>query len=237
MHIHILETGAPPAPLDEEHPNYPTMFERLLAASSEHFSFSSSAIFRGEIPPSVASFDALLVTGSADGVYEGHDWIAPAEELIRAAAAAKRPQIGVCFGHQLMAQAFGGRVEKSDKGWGVGVHDYAVRSLAAWMTPPQGRIACAVSHQDQVIDLPDGARVLAGSDFCPNGVITYAQGPAISLQPHPEFSHDYAEALMRLRRGRIPEPLVDAGLSSLKGKSDRSLIGQWMANFYLTHTR
>lgn len=237
MHLFILETGAPPAPLDQEFGRYPAMFKQVLSADAPSLSFSTLVAADGAPLPSPAEFDALLITGSPAGVYEGHDWIAPAEALVRATATVGKPQIGVCFGHQLMARAFGGEVEKSEKGWGVGLHRYKVDAGAEWMTPGRSHFACAVSHQDQVTELPDGARVLASSDFCPFAMIDYAQAPAMSLQPHPEFSHQYAGALMRLRKGRIPADRIDTGLASLEQRSDRDLLAQWIINFLFNHAR
>lgn len=232
MRIHIIETGEPPSPLNEQYGDYPAMFRRLLAPHAPRLAFAASPTFcDGALPP-VAAFDGLLITGSPAGVYEEHDWIAPLENLVRETAKAGKPQVGVCFGHQLMAQAFGGRVEKVGRGWGVGVHDYAVTGNEPWMAPASGRIACAVSHQDQVVDIPPGAKVLAGSEFCPAGVLSYAQGPAISFQQHPEFAHDYASDLLRLRRGRVGEALADDGLASLKRRTDRELMAKWIANFF-----
>ncbi len=232
MRISIIETGAPPDPLAARHPTYPLMMERMLAPLAPHFSFTSWPTFRDRSLPTISDFDGLLITGSPAGVYEVHDWIAPLEELIRATAAAGKPQVGICFGHQLMAQAFGGEVKKSDKGWGVGVHQYDVTADAPWMIPAQGKISCAVSHQDQVTAPPPGAKTIAGSGFCEFGALAYAQGPAISFQMHPEFDHDYASDLIRVRRNRFGEELSDAGLASLRKGSDRGVMAQWIVNFF-----
>jgi len=237
MRISIIETGAPPAPLTEKHPSYPEMMERMLAPLAPELVFTTWPTFRDGSLPSLADFDGLLITGSPAGVYDDHSWIAPLEDLVRAAASAGKPQVGICFGHQLMAQAFGGEVKKSAKGWGVGVHDYKVAGAEPWMTPAQGKISCAVSHQDQVLSPPPGAKKLAGSDFCEFGALSYAHGPAISFQMHPEFDHAYATDLIGVRRNRFGEKLSDESVDSLKGQSDRLLLARWIANFFNSRRR
>jgi len=232
MRIAIIETGAPPDQLNGKHPTYPKMMERMLAPLAPHLSFTTWPTFRDGSLPRPSDFDGLLITGSPAGVYEDHAWIGPLENLVRDAAAAGKPQVGICFGHQLMAKAFGGEVNKSDKGWGVGVHHYDVSGEAAWMSPSQGKISCAVSHQDQVIVPPPGAATIAGSGFCEFGALAYAQGPAISFQMHPEFDHDYATDLIGIRRNRFGDALSDEGLASLKKRSDRGVIAQWIVNFF-----
>ncbi|MEZ5894538.1 MAG: gamma-glutamyl-gamma-aminobutyrate hydrolase family protein [Parvularculaceae bacterium] len=237
MHIRILETGEPPAPLKTQFGDYPSMFERMLSPVSPRFSFSSTAAHKGDPMPAVADFDGMIVTGSPTGVYDGFDWIEDCADLIRRTAEAGKPQVGICFGHQLMAQAFGGKTEKSERGWGVGVHDYAIKGSADWMSPPTNHLACAVSHQDQVVTAPPGARVLGGSEFCPIGVLEFAQGPAISFQQHPEFAHDYGESLLRFRKDRIPADRWEPGVASYKTRTDRETIARWIANFFLHHER
>ena len=232
MHIAIIETGAPPEQLARDYPSYPKMMERMLSPHAPGFSYSTYRVFEDGALPRVSDFDGLLITGSAFGVYEDHAWLAPLETLIRDTAAAGKPQVGICFGHQLMAQAFGGAVKKSDKGWGLGVHRYDVGGRADWMQPAQGKISCIVVHQDQVIDPPPGAVNLAGSEFCEYGVLAYAQGPAISFQMHPEFSHEYVRDLLKLRRQRYGEALVDNADATLARGSDRELMGRWISNFF-----
>ncbi len=234
MRLAIIETGAPPEALLKTHGDYPAMFERLFAPFAPRLSFFTMKA--DDLPP-FAAFDGLLITGSSAGVYEGHDWIAPLEEFLRRSAIAKKRQVGICFGHQLMAQAFGGRVEKSAKGWGVGVQDYEVTRRAASMTPAPGRFSCATSHQDQVVAKPPGAETLATSEFCEFAALEYAQGPAISFQMHPEFEHDCAADLLRLRSERISAALSATTLDSLKRGSVRTLIARWIANFYIGDRR
>jgi len=231
MRVGVLETGEPPAGLDEKYGGYGAMFAAMLAPVAPEFAFTDHRIFDGAPVPEPDDADAFIVTGSPAGVYEDHAWIPPLEAFIRAAADAKKPNVGICFGHQAMAQAFGGEVTKSSKGWGVGLHVYHVVDAPDWMSPAPQRIACAVSHQDQVIRPPDGARRIAGSNFCLYGALQYAQGPAVSFQMHPEFEHDFAAELLALRADKIGRETADLAGATLRAASDRATMAVWIANF------
>lgn len=233
MKIGLLETGNPPGDLAETHGSYSAMFEALLGP--EH-SYRVYDVQKGELPEDPGENDAYVITGSAAGVYDPLPWIEPLKAFL-VQAKGEQPMVGVCFGHQIMAEAFGGKVIKSDKGWGVGLQAYAVEAQEPWMDDAH-HVAVPGSHQDQVVALPPGARVLAGSAFTPYGILTYDDAKAISMQVHPEFSPDYAKALIETRRGaRLTDEQADAAIASLSADNDRARMAEWIGAFLKQETR
>ncbi|MEO8927152.1 MAG: type 1 glutamine amidotransferase [Caulobacteraceae bacterium] len=227
MKIGILETGVPPADLVARFGDYGAMFEHLLGASA--FEWVHFNVQAGELPKRAEACDGYLITGSAAGVYDPEPWIGQTERFLHEAKG-KAALVGVCFGHQLMAQAFGGKVIKSPKGWGVGLHRYEVRHRRPWMDGAKS-IAAPASHQDQVVEAPPATAVLAGSDFTPLGMLAYDDQPAVSIQLHPEFDPAYARALIELRRGRYGEDEAAAAIASLGKPDDRARLGGWIGGF------
>ena len=223
--IAILETGAPPPGLADAYGDYPAMFRDLLG---EGFEFETFDVQAGQWPDA-GTFDAAIITGSSAGVYEIDDWIADLLDWIRVAKG-RTKLVGVCFGHQAMAQALGGRVEKSDRGWGVGLHRYQVASPEPWMTPAAATVAIPASHQDQVVEKPADARVLLRSDFTPFAGLAWGED-AISMQPHPEFTPAFATELTAGRHDRIDPALVERAVDSLRAADDRGLVGLWIRRF------
>ncbi len=223
--IAILETGAPPPALAAAHGDYPAMFRDLLG---EAFEFETFDVQAGKWPEAGA-FDAAIITGSAAGVYEDAPWIGDLLDWIRAAKGRTR-LVGVCFGHQAMAQALGGRVEKSERGWGVGLHRYEVVSDEPWMTPAATKIAIPASHQDQVVDRPAEARVILHSAFTPFAGLAWDED-AISFQGHPEFTPAFATDLTAGRHDKIDPALVERAVDSLKAPDDRAMVGGWLRRF------
>jgi GMP synthase-like glutamine amidotransferase len=223
MKLAILETGFPPADLVSSFGDYPTMFEQLLGPGFEVETFDAQA---GKLPADPAAHGAYLVTGSPAGVYDPLPWIAPLMEFIRAAK--DRPMVGVCFGHQVMAQALGGQVIKSPKGWGAGLHSYDVVRPQPW-TNGERKVAIPASHQDQVVVQPPASEVVAKSDFTPFAALAWTDRPAISFQFHPEFSVAYAKALIEKRYDRVNAP--DAALASLDAPNDNDRVGAWIRTF------
>ncbi|MEM1315376.1 MAG: type 1 glutamine amidotransferase [Pseudomonadota bacterium] len=225
MLIGILQTGDVNPRLADRFPPYEVMFARLL--DGHGLRFQAWRANHGELPAGPEDADGWLITGSAAGVYEDLPWIAPLEDLVRAIAAARRPLVGICFGHQLMAQALGGRVVKSDKGWGIGVQEYDEVETGR-------RVRVLASHQDQVVAPPPGAEVMASSEFCPVAAMRWPDAPMLSWQPHPEFEADYSRAIIEMRRGETyGQAFADAALARLDAPLDSAEIGGRLARFFL----
>ena len=223
MKIAILETGRPPGDLEEKFGSYPAMFADMLGPGFEVESFDVAA---GELPRDPAEHGAYLVTGSPVGVYEPLPWIDPLSDFIRAADQAK--MVGICFGHQVMAEALGGHVEKSNRGWGAGLHHYSVVRSEPWMDGAR-TIAVPASHQDQVVLQPPNSEVVASSSFTPFAGLAWTDRPAISFQFHPEFAPDYAKALIEKRYDIVPDP--DAAIASLDAPNDNARVAEWIRRF------
>jgi GMP synthase-like glutamine amidotransferase len=228
--VTIIETGLVSPKNRERHGSYPQMFERMIGAADASLTFDTVSIPGGEPLPDVEGLQAILITGSPAGVYDPLDWIAPLEEYVRTAQDRKVPMVGVCFGHQLIAQALGGTVRKSEKGWGLGRHVYDV-------APANGvidgtHIALACSHQDQVITPPSGAKSLLSSDFTPHAALLYAGGTTLSVQPHPEFSIGFAMACCEMvSKGGAPDNVVTTAKASLAEPLDSALLGGAITRF------
>lgn len=237
MKLTIVETGRPPEPLRQDWPDYPAMFETLITRADDGFSYQTVSIPAGDALPNPAGLDAVLITGSAAGVYDDEPWISPLLDFIRAAAATRTPQFGICFGHQAIAEALGGKVVKSPKGWGVGRHEYAIAHRPGWMAGGPNTFALAVSHQDQVIAAPPGAQVIATSPFCEFAGLAYGDTPAASLQGHPEFHPGFGASLHALRTDRIGHDTVARGVASLAAPLDTARVAGWIAAFFRATAR
>lgn len=221
MRIGILQTGLAPEALAPEMGDYPDMFARLL--DGHGFTFRTWKVVEEEFPSSVHEADGWLITGSRHGVYEDHPWIPPLEQFIRDAFAARVPVVGICFGHQIVAQAMGGKVERYAGGWAVGATEYdfggEVLRLNAW-------------HRDQVVKAPAGATVIASNDFCANAALLY-DDRALTVQAHPEFRPEFVDGLMRTRgKGVVPDAVMAEAAAKLDLPiQDKTMAGRIAAFF------
>lgn len=231
MRVTIIETGRAPGQLSEAYPRYPDMFVSLLGAADAGLAFDVVELVDGAALPDPAACEAVVITGSPSGVYDQTPWMDPLRDFVRGAFRANTPMVGVCFGHQIIADAMGGDVRKSDKGWGVGRHTYDVLERRPWMAGAGASVSLAVSHQDQVITPPAGAVTLARSAHTEHAMLAYDQAPVMSLQGHPEFGDEFVAALYAARRGRLSDAQVDGAIASLAERHDNAMVGTWMARF------
>lgn len=237
MKIGILEAGRPPEELDA-YSSFGKMMEHFITRSAgEGFDFASYPVLDGVFPESIQECDGWIITGSKHGVYENLPWMLTLQDAVRDIHAAGLPLIGICFGHQIIAEALGGKVEKSHKGWGVGLHDYAIAPQAPdWMNTDSGHFTLNVMHQDQVIKLPQDqdTQVLASSEFCEYAALLYGDS-IITFQGHPEFSNDFETDLIKLRSALIPDTVSTPALQRLSqeaAREDGPVVSNWAVDFF-----
>ncbi len=189
-------------------------------------------VAQNEFPKSTNECEGWIVSGSPASAYDNDEWINRLMEFIQDCHKAKTKLVGICFGHQIIAQALGGKVENSKKGWGIGVRDFKIDQTTTWMTPELNKnCALLFSHQDQVMKLPEGATLLGGDDFC--RIQMYSIGNHIfSLQGHPEFTREYAKERYDTRIEKLGEDCYTKGVASLNNKTDELIVGKWIQHFF-----
>lgn len=209
----------------------PDKFRQLFAAIGIDGGLPHYDVTLSQFPPAVDTCDAYLITGSPVSVYDDLPWIPLLEDFIRQCYQAGKPLVGICFGHQIIAQALGGRVEKAVQGWLLGLHNLKIRQPKAWMRPQ--KLACSLYfvNQDQVVELPPGAEWLGYNDSCRYAMFTI-NDQVLCLQAHPEQSATSMRAFTNYLQQHLPPGLHQQALASLETQpSDATVFGQWIWQF------
>lgn len=230
MRIGLLQCDEVLEDLQPEFGTYPEMFAGLFEHVSKDIDWVIYNALEGELPDDIDACDGYITTGSRYGVNDGDEWIDRLQAFIATLVSADKKLVGICFGHQLIAKTLGGTVARSPKGWGVGVSINQIKQQKSWINPPQDSINLIVSHQDQVLNLPENTEVIATSHFCPFYLLQYSPN-LISIQGHPEFSKAYSRELIYRRRDQMPEEIVRNGQASLNTRVDDLIMATWIVNF------
>ena len=221
MLIGILQCGHFPEELQEGVGDYGEIYQRLL--SNRGYDFAVYPVVDGIFPDGPTACDAWLISGSKFGAYEDLPWIPPLEDLIRAIHTSKRPLVGICFGHQIIAQALGGKVDKFTGGWGIGRQTYHF---------DQGDLALNAWHQDQIVALPPEARVVGSSASCQFAALAYGDH-VLTMQPHPEFGAPEMGGLLRLKGQDVLDPIaLSKAQADLAVPVDNPLAAEKIAKFF-----
>jgi GMP synthase (glutamine-hydrolysing) len=153
---------------------------------------------RTDDPPSPASAAAFVITGSASNVPEREPWMIRVEAWLRDAVGSA-PIFGICFGHQILAQALGGEVRRNPRGREIGTLRIAKIADDPILEGVPDAFEANVTHVDTVVRLPPGAEVLARSSLEDHHAVRFARA-CYGVQFHPEIDGFVMREYVRARR-------------------------------------
>jgi len=230
MKIGILQCDATNDNFRDEHGDYPGMFISLFQSIDPELQFAVFDMRLEQYPQTPQECDAYLITGSRFSVYDDEAWIRKLEKFVVELHRKKHPLLGICFGHQMVARALGGKAEKASQGWGAGVQSFHKTATKSWLYPALENFSLLVFYQDQVTQLPEGAELLAENELCPIAAFQI-EDHILTFQGHPELEKTYTKALLELREEILGPEIFAAGVKSLEQSIQPQVITNWMINF------
>ena len=211
---------------------YEPIFLKYLQRILPQETIKTYQVAQGDFPNDINECAAWIIGGSPMSAYENESWLKDLETFFLECHKNKKKVLGICFGHQLIAQALGGKVERSDKGWGIGVREFKILKEKKWMNSPKlEKCSLLFSHQDQVTELPEEATILAQDDFCKIQMYC-VDNHVFSIQGHPEFTRAYAKERYDSRKENISPSTYEKAINSLMDLTHEDQVGKWIAQFF-----
>jgi GMP synthase-like glutamine amidotransferase len=230
MKVALLQCDHVAKELQPAHGDIPDLFKNLFGRVAPEVILDVFNITHGEYPDLKNNYDGYISSGARYSVYDQDAWILRFKEFVRELYHHDRKFVGICFGHQMIAEALGGKCEKSDRGWGVGIKEVVIHKKKPWMQPALGSYRMIVSHADQVTALPENSEVLGGNSHCPCSIYTVGEN-FLGIQAHPEFTHSFEKDIMEIRKDRIGQTAIDAAIPTLTEKTDEAAVTRWIIQF------
>ncbi len=228
MKLNILLCDTFPGLLPEYIESYSSLFCNLFDSIRPDMEYMIHTVQNGEIPEIIRTDELYLITGSRAGAYDDTPWVKNLLSFICKAHKKQAKLIGICFGHQAIAQALGGKVEKSDKGWGTGIRSSKIVMPKALTYFTKGEMSLHYNHHDQVITLPKEATLFATSSFCP--IEGFVVGEHIlTFQGHPEYTSEYNRYTIQNNAKDEPDDIKEKALKSIDTlKTTEKEVAHWI---------
>ncbi|MDA9614570.1 homoserine O-succinyltransferase [Pseudomonadota bacterium] len=230
MRIGILNTDTLKSEFDTKYGQYPVMFSNVLLQAEPNLQIRTYEVQFGDYPAELDECDAYLITGSKVSAYDDIAWIHELKSFVRSIHQHQKKLIGICFGHQLIAEALGGKVERSNGGWHVGVHGATLKKNTTLFGSAQQEFNLIYNHQDQVLKIPQESILLASCKNCPVAMLAI-EDHILSFQGHVEFDVAYAKDLLEMRRSILGEDTYLKASDSLKEKTENAKVTDWILKF------
>ena len=230
MKVGILNTDTLKTEFDTKYGQYPAMFKNVLLQADPNLQIHSYEVQSGDYPTALDECDAYLITGSKVSAFDDIPWVNELKIFVRSLHQHQKKLIGICFGHQLIAEALGGKVERSNGGWHVGVHGATLKKNTILFGSSHQEFNLIYNHQDQVLKIPRESILLASCKNCPVAMLAI-DDHILSFQGHVEFDVAYAKDLLEMRRSILGEDRYLKASDSLKEKTENAKVTDWILKF------
>lgn len=228
MHIAILDSNTDDSAFAQRHDTETEKFRKLLGRHRPDWQFTEVDVVAGDLPDGPDAFEGYIVTGSPASVNDPHPWVAGLLDFIRRTASEGAPLYGTCFGHQAIAKALGGTVEKNPQGWEFGRIETVLIQPWDGATLP---LSLYAAHNEQVTALPPMARQSGETPGCSNAA--FAIGRKVwTTQYHPEMTGPFVTALVDEYAPDLPVDVAARARASLAKPADEDAISLSIIAFF-----